>query len=374
MKKRICHMSSVHHGLDIRIFRKECVSLAAAGYETHLVANATAADAAEAGIHGVTLHPLPPRRKKSRLSRMSLHAWRCYAMAKRIDADLYHFHDPELIPYGLLLAQSGKKVIFDAHEDLPAQIHSKDWIPTPARRAIAGLARRLEEEGATRFSAVVAATPSIANLFNGIAKQVAVINNYPLIDELAPQSHTGTTKRDSVCYVGGITPIRGIKEAVQAIAHTQCQLLLAGTFSSTALRDEVMRFDGWSKVKEYGFVNRQQVSEILTRSFSGLVTFCREPNAVTAQPNKMFEYMSAGVPVIASNFPLWREIVEGNQCGICVDQADPEAIASAIRHLHARPHEVKRMGENGRKAVETKFRWDREEAKLIALYQNLLDE
>lgn len=374
MKKRICHMSSVHRGLDIRIFRKECVSLAAAGYETHLVINATAVDVAEASHHGVTLHPLPARQKASRLSRMSFHAWQCYAMAKQIDADLYHFHDPELIPYGLLLARSGKKVIFDAHEDLPAEIYTKDWIPMRARRAIASFARRLEEEGAARFSAVVAATPSIANLFSDAAKRVAIINNYPLIGELAPQTHAGAADRDSVCYVGGISLIRGIKEVVQAIGKTQSQLLLAGTFSSSVLRDEVMRYDGWRRVKEYGFVNREQVSEILTRSFSGLVTFYREPNSVSAQPNKMFEYMSAGVPVIASNFPLWREIVEGNQCGICVDQEDPEAIAAAIRHFHAHPQEVKRMGDNGRKAVETKYRWDREEAKLITLYQDLLEE
>lgn len=305
---------------------------------------------------------------------MSIHAWRCYAMAKQLDADLYHFHDPELIPYGLLLARSGKKVIFDAHEDLPAEIYTKDWIPMPARRVIANFAQRLEEEGAARFSAVVTATPSIANLFGDIAKRVAIINNYPLLDELAPQAHADVSARDSVCYVGGISLIRGIKEIVQAIGKTHSQLLLAGNFSSSVLRDEVMQYDGWSRVKEYGFVNREQVSEILTRSFSGLVTFYREPNSVNAQPNKMFEYMSAGVPVIASNFPLWREIIEGNQCGICVDQEDPEAIAVAIRYLHTHPQEVKRMGENGRKAVETKYRWDREEAKLITLYQNLLKE
>lgn len=372
--KRVCHMSSAHRGLDIRIFRKECVSLAAAGFDTHLVINATAADVAEAQTHGVTVHPLTYVPEARRFSRMSVHAWRCYAIAKQLDADIYHFHDPELIPYGLMLARSGKHVIFDAHEDLPEEIYTKDWIPEPARRVMANLAQALEAHGAARFSAIVAATPFIGASFEGVAKRVVVINNYPLLGELAPSTHTKPMQRDCVCYVGGIDILRGIREAVQAIDRTRSTLLLAGMFSSDALRNEVMQYAGWSKVTEYGFVSRQHVSEIMARSFSGLVTLHPVSNFVNSQPIKMFEYMSAGVPVIASDFPLWREVVEGNQCGLCVDQNDPDDIAAAIRHLHEHPGEVTRLGNNGREAVEKKYRWDREESKLVALYESLLGE
>ncbi|SNS65662.1 Glycosyltransferase involved in cell wall bisynthesis [Noviherbaspirillum humi] len=370
--KKICHMSSAHHGLDIRIFRKECVSLAAAGFDTHLVINAAAADVSEAAGYGVTLHPLTYVPESRRFSRMSVHAWRCYSAAKKLDADIYHFHDPELMPYGLMLARAGKQVIFDAHEDLPGEIHSKDWVPLPARWILASAARWLQNFGVARLAAVVAATPFIGSLFDGIAKRVVVINNFPLIGELSPQSEDETNPRDSVCYVGGIDEIRGIREVVQAIGRTQSRLLLAGKFAKDAVRNEVMRYVGWSRVKEYGFVDRQKISEIMARSFSGLVTLHHVPNFVNSQPIKMFEYMSAGVPVIASNFPLWREVIEGNECGICVDQNDPEAIAAAIRHFHERPEEVARMGKNGRLAVESKYRWDCEEKKLVALYRDLL--
>lgn len=373
MKWRVCHMSSVHTGLDIRIFRKECVSLAAAGFDTHLVINATGEEIGEAQRDGVRLHPLPSVKSLSRLKRMSLQAWNCYMLAKQIDADLYHFHDPELIPYGMMLARSGKKVIFDAHEDLPAEIYTKDWIPALARRPIASFARRIEAKGAAHFSAIVAATPAIAAGFANSAKRVVNINNYPLHGELAPRPQVNSV-RDSVCYVGGISAIRGIREAVSAIAKTDSRLLLAGKFTNNELRNEVMQYDGWRKVEEYGFVGRDRVSEIMTRSFSGLVTFYREPNSINAQPNKMFEYMSAGVPVIASNFPLWHEIVVDNECGLCVNQNDPNDIAAAIRHLHANPHVVQRMGENGRHAVEKKYRWDHEQRKLITLYHELLPE
>ena len=372
MKKRICHMSSAHRGLDIRIFRKECVSLAAAGYDTHLVINATPADVLEASHHGVSLHPMTYVPESRRFSRMSVHAWRCYATARKLDADLYHFHDPELIPYGLLLARAGKRVIYDAHENLPAQIYSKDWVPARTRPVVAGLAQLLEEHSAACFSAVVAATPVIGGLFKRVAKRVAVINNYPRMGELAPHEESEATQRDSVCYVGGIDGIRGIREAVKAVGSAQSQLLLAGVFSSEALRNEVMQYEGWSRVKEYGFVDRKGVSGILARSFAGLVALHRVPNFFNSQPIKMFEYMSAGVPVIASSFPLWRDVIEGNECGICVDQNDPEAIAAAIRRLQDNPGEVARMGNNGRRAVEEKYRWDQEETKLVSLYQDLL--
>ncbi len=98
------------------------------------------------------------------------------------------------------------------------------------------------------------------------------------------------------------------------------------------------------------------------------------PNHVDAQPNKMFEYMSAGIPVIASDFPLWREIIEGCGCGICVDPLDPKKIAEAIDYLVDNPEIARRMGENGRKAVYDRYNWDVEEKKLLALYDSLLRE
>jgi glycosyltransferase involved in cell wall biosynthesis len=201
-----------------------------------------------------------------------------------------------------------------------------------------------------------------------------VVNNYPLFGELSLTEDTPTKPRDSVCYVGMIDPIRGIREIVQAASAAGARLLLAGRFATEELRNEMRRYQGWDAVSECGIVDRQGVSDILSRSYSGLVTLHQVPNFVNSQPIKMFEYMSAGVPVIASNFPLWREVVEGNQCGICVDPNDPEAISAAIRHLRDNPEEVTRLGKNGRLAVESKYRWDHEEGKLLALYKSLLGE
>ena len=105
---------------------------------------------------------------------------------------------------------------------------------------------------------------------------------------------------------------------------------------------------------------------------AGLLFFHPEPNHVDAQPNKMFEYMSAGLPVLASDFPLWREVLVGTGAGRCADPLDPAAIGRAIESLLADPQAAQVMGRRGREAVMTRYQWTFEERKLLALYRELL--
>lgn len=117
-----------------------------------------------------------------------------------------------------------------------------------------------------------------------------------------------------------------------------------------------------------GFLNRSEVAELLSKASAGLVLFHPYPNHIDAQPNKMFEYMSAGLPIISSNFPLWKEIVEGNSCGICVDPLNPTAIREAIEQIIRNPDDAAQMGRNGRSAVESKYNWETESFKLLKFY------
>ncbi|SUA50903.1 GDP-mannose-dependent alpha-(1-6)-phosphatidylinositol monomannoside mannosyltransferase [Oligella ureolytica] len=149
------------------------------------------------------------------------------------------------------------------------------------------------------------------------------------------------------------------------------RLQLAGKFNEPTVEAAAHTDKGWQRVDALGFVGRQDVRDILSRCVGGLVTFLPSPNHIDAQPNKMFEYMSAGVPVIGSNFPLWKEIIEGNQCGLCVDPLEPQAIAEAIDYLVTHPAEAEQMGRNGQKAVHERYNWGIEEAKLLEFYNNL---
>ena len=150
MKNKVCILTSVHPPFDARIFHKEAKSLVKAGYDVTL-------------IDGVKIINLQKPRNRS--ERMTKTVWSAYRKAVQLDADIYHFHDPELMPLATALKIIGCKVIYDIHEDLPRQILSKEWLPVVLRKPIAGFMSGLDWLAAKVFDAIVPATPKIASRF-----------------------------------------------------------------------------------------------------------------------------------------------------------------------------------------------------------------
>jgi glycosyltransferase involved in cell wall biosynthesis len=178
-------------------------------------------------------------------------------------------------------------------------------------------------------------------------------------------------------YVGGLSRTRGILELVRAMDEVKthgARLILAGAFGQSAFEREVKAETGWGSVNFTGWRNRSDIVAHLTQARVGLVTLYPEPNYICAYPNKMFEYMSAALPVIASDFPLWRSIIGRFGCGFVVDPRDFKQIARAIDWMFSHPKEAEEMGKRGQRAVETTYNWANEEKKLIAFYERLLSE
>lgn len=363
---KICHLTSVHPYNDIRISIKECASLFNDGYEVHLIAPNTQ----DKEFKGIKVHGMH-NFYKGRTKRARKFTRDVYKKALEIDAEIYHFHDPELIPIGLKLKKQGKKVIYDVHEDVPRQIMSKYWIPKPFRKISSTIFEKYENRSCKRFDTIVTATPHIEKRFKKITDNVVNINNYPILEELFNPDYKKIHKKKNVTYIGGITEGRGSVSMVNAISRTVATLTLAGKFSTEHERTKLEKLNGWQNVNYLGFVDREQIKNVLTKSSAGLVVLEPKVNFIDSLPIKMFEYMSAGIPVIASNFPLWKEIIENNQCGICVDPLDAKEIEAAIQRVIDNPKEASRMGRNGREAIEKYFNWEQESTKLLEVYKQI---
>jgi glycosyltransferase involved in cell wall biosynthesis len=365
---KIAHLTSVHPRYDTRIFLKECRSLASNGYDVSLLVADGRGDEIIDGVAILDVGVLA-----GRLKRMLLATRRIYNKAIALDAAIYHLHDPELLPVGLKLRRRGKRVIFDAHEDVPKQLLAKKYLGPRRLRLLSRVYSRFEQYACRRIAGVVAATPTIRDKFQAINARSIVVNNFPLLDELDIDASCDEDK-SFVCYVGAISATRGIREIVDAMGKVQSpvRLLLAGIFAEQDTEREVRSSPGWGRVDALGYIDRTKLRRVLGQSAAGLVTLHPTPNHMDAHPIKMFEYMSAGIPVIASDIPLWQKIVEEADCGYCVDPRDSIAIAERIDAIFANPAEARRLGANGRRAIEEKYNWPVEEKKLLEFYASLL--
>jgi glycosyltransferase involved in cell wall biosynthesis len=369
--REITHLTTVHPVFDARIFHKECKSIARAGYHVTLIA----CHDRDETIEGVRIRALP--KAHGRLSRMVWGAWAIYRKAVRQDADLYHFHDPELLPVGLLLRMRGKRVVYDVHEDVSADVAAKHYVPRVFRRPLAWTISTIESLSSRLFSGVVAATASISQRFVQDQHRV-VVSNYPMLQEF----HTTTApvwhrRSHAVGYVGVLAGDRCLPELIQAMSllpeQLQATLKLAGNFSPSTLREELAGAKGWDRTCVMGVLDRPGVTGLLADVRAGLVVLKPTPAYLESAPVKMFEYMAAGIPVIASDFPRFREIVEAAKCGLLVQPDDPAGIAGAIEFILTHPEEAEQMGKRGQEAVVRKYNWASEERKLLNLYRILLD-
>jgi glycosyltransferase involved in cell wall biosynthesis len=366
---KIVHLTSVHPPFDVRIFHKECVSLASAGYDVVLIAHHDE----DAHGQGVRVHAVPGAQSKvERVTRTIGHVLRA---ALKEDADIYHFHDPELIPVGLLIKLLGKRVIYDVHENVPEDILTKEYIPFWGRSLVAGAMGKLERFASEFFDGIVAATPTIGSRFP--PGRTLLICNYPSLQEWVCEDPRPYADRPPhVIYAGRISKDRGIMAMVQAMGilpePLEARLVLAGLFDSPTLRTQVQQIKGWELTDYQGWLSRAELRRAVFDARIGLVLLHPCLSYLRSYPIKLFEYMAAGIPVIASNFPLWRDIVEGAGCGLLVDPLDVQGVADAIRWLLEHPEESSAMGQKGRDAVRSNYNWADEANKLCRFYRRLL--
>lgn len=367
--KKICHMTSAHRPGDTRIFHKECKSLAKAGYEVYLVQRGESSE--EDGVHIVGVG----QPTGGRLSRMTSFSKKVYKAALALDADLYHFHDPELLPFGLKLKKRGKKVIFDSHEFTSEAIGEKGWLPTQVRGIVQKLYGGYEQSICRKLDGVISVSPHIVDYFQKANPNTVQVANYPVYKDHY-QAPGFSEKR--IGFAGGVSSQWMQENILMALErNSDCRYTLCGPCKDE-YRTRLESMAGWKQTDYLGKIPHLEVANRLSHCWIGLALLRPGRNTDfqngTMGNTKIFEEMMAGLPVICTNFTRWKEFVEHYRCGICVNPENVDEIATAIRYLLDHPEEAKEMGENGRRAVKEEFNWGVEEKKLLSLYEEILGE
>ena len=365
---KIVHIGYWHRPDDIRIFQKECCSLAKCGYEVLYVTSNRKGETLNGEYSNVRIITISLPYKNMKRS-FFFFIRKLKRVLISLDADVYHFHEDILMPVLLYMKKHGKHVIYDLHEDTPRNMQ-----PSLCKRRgkllgnlLTNIIEIYENYCIRKADYVVTATPHIAKRCKKLTNTVSCIANFPIIYNNGICVKPFKERERIICYTGGITERNGIFNIIEAMQQVEGTLYLAGGLSKE-LKDRLIKYSSWEKVCELGYVNKEAVQDIFQKSMAGLVLYLPEGNTVEALPNKLFEYMEAGIPVIASDFPLWRKIVEEGQCGICVDPNNPEEIADSINRILGNPQWAEEMGRNGKRLVQEKYNWGGQEKKLIKIY------
>jgi len=366
MLAKVCILTTVHQPFDTRIFYKEAKTLVQAGYNVTLIAQCNKNKIVD-GIKIIALH-----KPKNRFMRIFGLAWRTLFLALRQRADIYHFHDPELIFIGVLLRLLGKKVIYDVHEDVPKQILNKEWIGNVSiRKIVAFIMNIIEQTGVSFFNRIMVATQDIAKKFP--KNKTILLRNFPIL-QLIDNTLPANCKKNKpiIIYAGGLTKVRGIKEIVQAMEYIgeRAELWLLGKWESEKFRYECENLKGWNNTKYLGFISLNEVFQYMKIADIGLCLLHPIKNYITGLPVKAFEYMACSMPIIMSDFYYWQEIF--GKCALFAKPYDPKDIADNIIYLLNHSNETRRLGDRGRELIEEKYSWEVESKKLIMLYNSFI--
>lgn len=372
MSVKVCHVTSVHQRYDTRIFHKECTSLAKAGYDVTLLVADNKAPEVRNGVKIISADFKP----QSRLDRILHSSCVMFKYAIQVNAEIYHLHDPELLPVAKKLKQNGKKVIFDSHENYPAQIVCKRYLPAALRQMTASVYKSYETSALKYCDAVVVPCTFYGgvNIFEGRCKRTVYISNAPKLEELYDKYNPEDRScNKTICHVGSLTFERGITHLIKAAYKAGVKLILAGKFSPNSYHEELQKMPEYQNVDYRGFVNRDGLMDIFNESNIGMATILNigQYNTGDNFATKVYEYMSVGMPVIVSKYTYADKAVSKYKFGLSVKPDDINAIADAICQIIGSPTVAKEMGNAGRLAIKTEFNWSNEERKLLNLYREV---
>lgn len=364
------HISSVHSAEDPRIRKKQIGALSSSGWVVHFVTGDM--QAPESTGENIFIHRIWPGNHR-RVFRFMITTPLAILRALFISADVYHVHDPELLPWAWLLLVRRKPVIYDVHEDYVTSIQQKEWIPVILRNMMAHVIGYLEHVLAWPFRHVIAERYYIERFPKGVQ-----ILNYPL-PELLQEKVAYDENSRNLLYTGSISVDRGALCVANVIAHMPDWSATMVGKCPNRLADEISAMTGGNRVEVIGvgrFVPPEEIREQYGRKawFAGIALFPESHHYMKKELTKLYEYMAVGLPIIASGFPVWKRLIEGNGIGVCVDAEDPDSIKTALESLVRHPEKGRRMSARGRELAMDVYNWEREGRRFVEFYSSLLGD
>ncbi|MBN2219078.1 MAG: glycosyltransferase [Kosmotogaceae bacterium] len=367
---KICVITTVHPPDDVRINR-ELRSLVKAGYVVTFIAP-------EGNFDIENVEHIAVSKQRGRLKRFLSGTKEAFTKAIEVDADVYHFHDPELIGLGKKLKKLGKKVIYDIHEDYPSVIMMKNWIPSLIRPVVSKAFARYQRSAIKSFDAIIVTVKEYLSSI-GAYNDLAVVPNYPELDLLEGLSsnscdcESGTVR---FIYVGSLDDDRAIVESIEAFKLLRADgidltLELVGPVYSERIKESID--SALEEYAEFSFSPRMPYLDAMKRvaeSHIGLLIVHRGKSKEESSPLKLFEYMALGKPQIASDFKAWREILDRGPCALYVYPENVTQIADRMREFCTHRALISEMGSKA-KMLSKSFQWNASEKEMLALYERL---
>lgn len=368
---KVCHVSSVHPRNDIRVFYKECISLAK--YNDLEVCLVVADGKGDTIVENVNIYDVGS--PKNRLVRIFLSTFLVFMKSLKLKADIYHFHDPELIFYGYVLKILGKKVVFDIHEFSYIQIKHKAWLPNHLRGSISFFYKKIEDFFCKKFDVLVVPQEEMRTYYQKVNPKTITAFNYPSRNDLIISTDLPTYENriKNLIYVGALSDERGFSNMIALIEELflrdpNYKLYIAGKYTDQQF-ELVMNSKACDAIVMLGFLNRESIKKSLTNCAWGLVLFNNVGQYYMANALKMFEYMSAGQILLIPDFGNWQELNTTLEVGYNVDVQNPKSIADIIYTMNENTFNV--FSKRNISLVNEKFVWESEVQKIYDAYRSM---
>ncbi|MEO0082727.1 MAG: glycosyltransferase family 4 protein [candidate division WOR-3 bacterium] len=369
-------MTSSHPVDYSRFFHREAVSLARAGYDVSLIGLESGSK--QRPRKGVSVFAVPRLRGIAKSRTLAL----IRRLAEEQAAAVYHCLDPWTLELGLTIARRhpGTRIVYDSTELYPAVYAERDDLLAPVRWLLALRVKYLEREALRRADAIIETNATRARRFADQGREPVLVPNYPALDSVPEPA---TRRKPWLAYTGMVTRHRGFDKLLEAFAKVvaefpDARLRVVGNF------DPHSDIERWAKsfvaqtgiagqVEFLGWLPYEQMFLTIRESSVGIILL--QPgrtNDYTGQPNKLFEFMAMGIPVVASDFPEIAAVVRSAGCGWLVDPTNVNKIAHVLRAVLGSPERAQAAGRAGRQAVLERYNWAEAEKNLVGLYRCLM--